>query len=119
MCRGFNISYSVENNETWVHPAFDDHAESFYAGLNNETSEDSLLLITLIPSTIFLIVLIILFVLTLCVTVRKCVDKKTLDEDITQEPTYEEITQCHKEMPMEENAAYGNIKYYTTAHNHF
>jgi membrane protein implicated in regulation of membrane protease activity len=89
-------------------------------GLNNETSKDSLLLIALIPSTIFSIVLFILFVLTLCVIVRKCVDKKTLDEDhVNQEPTYEDITQCRKEMPMEENAAYGNIKYYTTAHNHF
>jgi hypothetical protein len=53
------------------------------------------------------------------------VDKKTLDEDhINQEPMYEEITQCRKEMPMEENTAYGHITtsyYYNNnhPHNHF
>ena len=38
-----------------------------------------------------------------------CVTKKTSEEDHNQQPTYEEITQCHKEVLMEENAAYGHI----------
>ena len=84
----------------------------FYVDLNyNETSEDNILLIILIPSTIFPIILLISFIVTLCVIIRMCVAKKTLDEDhINEEPKYyEEITQCRKEIQMEENAAYGNI----------
>ena len=78
-------------------------------GLNNETFEDSLLLIILIPSTIFPTILLILFMVTLCVIIRTCMAKKTLD-DPNQQPTYyDEITECHKAIPMEENAAYGHI----------
>ena len=71
-------------------------------GLNNETFEDSLLLIILIPSTIFSTILLILFIITLCVIIRTCMAKKTLD-DHNQQPTYyDEITECHKAMSMEE-----------------
>ena len=77
-------------------------------GLNdNKTSEE---IIILIPSIIFTTILIILFVLTLCAIKRRvCVAKKTLEEDHNQPPTYEEITQCHKDILMEENDAYGHI----------
>ena len=38
-----------------------------------------------------------------------CVAKK-ISEDSNQQPTYEEIIQCRKDIPMDENTAYGNIK---------
>ena len=81
------------------------YADYFCIGLNNGTS---LLLIILIPSIIFPTILLILFIVTLCVIIRMCVAKKTLD-DHNKEPTYEETTQSHKAIPMEENAAYGHI----------
>ena len=67
------------------------------------------LLIILTPSIIVATTLIILFVLTLCDIKRMCVTKKTSKEDHSEQPTYEEITQCHKEILMEENTAYGYI----------
>ena len=85
------------------------YADYFYIGLNNGIS---LLLIILIPSTVFPTILLILFIVTLCVIKRTCLAKKTLD-DHNKEPTYEEITQSHKAIPMEENAAYGHIITYT------
>ena len=78
--------------------------------MNNKTSEDSLLLIILIPSTVFSTILLILFILTLCVIIRMCVAKKSL-EDPNQQPMYEDITQCRKDIiPMDENTAYAHIK---------
>ena len=76
--------------------------------MNNKTSEDSLLLIILIPSTIFsTIILLVLFIVTLYVIIRMCVAKKN-SGDHNQEPTYDEITQCRKDIPMDENSAYGH-----------
>ena len=69
----------------------------------------TLLLIILIPSTIFSTILLMLFIVTLCVIKRMCVAKKTLDNH-NQEPTYEEIAQCRKDISMDENTAYGHIK---------
>ena len=53
-------------------------------------------------------ILITLFVIILCALKRICVAKKTSKEDHNQQPTYEEITQYHKDnvIIMEENAAY-------------
>ena len=82
----------------------------FYTiGLSNKTSGNTLLIV-LIPLIIFITILIIVFVLiiTLCAVKAMCVAKKT-SEDHNQQPTYEEITQCHKEVQMEENTAYGHI----------
>ena len=80
-----------------------------FLGLIN-TSESTLLAI-LIPLIIFVTILIILFVLLLCTCAikRTCVAKNTLGEDHNQQPTYEEIIQYHKELSMEENAAYVHI----------
>ena len=69
----------------------------------------TLLLIILIPSTIFSIISLMLFIITLCVVIRMCVAKKT-SEDPKQQPVYEEIAQCRKDIPMDENTAYSNIK---------
>ena len=73
-----------------------------------DTSESTLLVI-LTPLIIFVIILIILFVLLLCAIKRTCVAKNTLGEDHNQQPMYEEIIQYHKELSMEENAAYVHI----------
>ena len=70
------------------------------------------LLIILIPLIVFVTVLIMFFVLTLCTIKRMCVAKKT-SEDLNQQPTYEEITQCHKDILMDENVAYGHITHAT------
>ena len=75
--------------------------------LNDKTS-GNILLIILILLIIFATILIISFILTLCVIKRICVTKKP-SEDHNQQQTYEEITQCHRDIPMEENAAYGHI----------
>ena len=74
--------------------------------LSNRTSWSTLLIISL---TIVAIILIIVFALTICAITRMCVAKKISEEDQNQQPTYEEITQSHKEISMEENAAYGHI----------
>ena len=72
-------------------------------GLSNRTSWNTLLII---PLTIVAIILIIIvFALTICAIKRMCVAKKTSEKDQNQQPTYEEITWCHKEISMEENAA--------------
>ena len=67
-----------------------------------------LLLLIIVPT-----ILIIIFVLTLCVIKRMGVANKT-SEDHNQQPTYEEITQCPKDILMEENAAYGHITHAST-----
>ena len=79
-------------------------------GLSNKTSGNTLTII-LTPSVISATTLIILFfVLTLCATKRMilCEAKKTT-EDPNQQPTYEEIMQCHKDVLMEGNAAYDHV----------
>ena len=78
-------------------------------------SEDILLLIILIPSTILstIAILFVILILTLFVVMRICVAKKTLDEDHSNEdPTYDDIVPCHQDniiIPLEENAAYGHV----------
>ena len=77
---------------------------------NNASESEDTLLFVLIPSVTCatLLIIIIIIVLTLCAVKRICVTKET-SEDPNQQPTYEEITQCYKDILMEENAAYGNI----------
>ena len=87
--------------------------------MNNETSDSAVedgALTILIPSSILsTFVVIILFALTLCAIKRMCVAKKTDEDHINQQPVYEEVTQCHKGIPMEENAAYGHIIMHATS----
>ena len=74
--------------------------------MSNKTSGNTLLII-LIPLIIFVTIFLVL-IITLCAVKTMCVPKKT-SEDLNQQPTYEEITQCHTGMLMEGNAAYGHI----------
>ena len=55
----------------------------------------------------------IFLVLLLCAIKRMCVAKMSTSEDLNQQPTYEEITQYRKGIPMEENTAYGHVTHVT------
>ena len=78
--------------------------------MSNRTSWNTLLIIslTIVAIIIFLIILIISS-LTICAITRMCMAKKTSEKDQNQQPTYEEITQCHEEISVEENAAYDHV----------
>lgn len=81
---------------------------SFYAvGM---TSENNLVII-LIPSITFgtIILITIISVIVLCAIKRMCLVQKT-SEDPNQQPIATIITQRHKEIPMEENAAYAHVQ---------
>jgi hypothetical protein len=82
-------------------------------------SENYSLLIIVLPvvcGTVFLLVLIT-FTIILCAIVRMCVAKRSLEEDINQQPTYAEIGQCRKDtddIQLELNTSYGHIRHTTS-----
>jgi ABC-type siderophore export system fused ATPase/permease subunit len=76
----------------------------FSCTVGTKTSQSTLLISLTILATILIIISL---ALTICVIQRMCMAKKTSEEDRNQQPTYEDIIQSHKEIPMEENTAYG------------
>ena len=81
---------------------------------STETSDSqNYTLLTIVACGTVLLLVLISFVIILCIIRRMRVSKKSLEDHINQQPTYEEITQCRKDsnIKMELNASYGHIQH--------